>query len=100
VSSVIGVDLGGTKIAAAALTDSDLSESTLQPTQLSSQDALIDQVSLVGAPKGGRVAIAGPSFQYFASPEFHGTDSFTLQVTGSKVRVTGTSLIQVDVTVP
>jgi hypothetical protein len=61
---------------------------------------LIDQVSLVGAPKGGRVAIAGPSFQYFASPEFHGTDSFTLQVTGSKVLVTGTSLIQVDVTVP
>ena len=40
---------------------------------------LIDQVSLVDAPKGGRVAIAGPSFEYFASPEFHGTDSFTLQ---------------------
>jgi hypothetical protein len=61
---------------------------------------LIDQVSLVDAPKGGRVAIAGPSFEYFASPEFHGTDSFTLQVTGSKLRVVGTSSIQVDVTVP
>ena len=61
---------------------------------------LIDQVSVVGAPKGGRVAIAGPSFEYFASPEFHGEDSFTLQVTGSKLRVTGTSSIQVDVTIP
>jgi len=61
---------------------------------------LIDQVSLVDAPKGGRVAIAGPSFEYFASPEFHGTDSFTLQVTGSKLRVNGTSSIQVDVTIP
>jgi hypothetical protein len=61
---------------------------------------LIDQVSVVGAPKGGRVAIAGPSFEYFASPEFHGTDSFTLQVTGSKLRVAGTSSIQVDVTIP
>jgi glucokinase len=45
VTSVIGVDLGGTKIAAAALTDSDLSESTLQPTELSGQDALIDQLA-------------------------------------------------------
>jgi glucokinase len=44
VTSVIGVDLGGTKIAAAALTDSDLSEATLQPTELSGQDALIDQL--------------------------------------------------------
>ena len=54
----------------------------------------------LGAPKGGRVAIAGPSFEYFASPEFHGTDSLTLQVTGSKLRVAGTSSIQVDVTIP
>jgi hypothetical protein len=61
---------------------------------------LIDQVSLVGAPKGGRVAIAGPSFEYFASPDFHGEDTFTLQVTGTKLRVAGTSSIQVDVTVP
>jgi hypothetical protein len=61
---------------------------------------LIDQVSVVGAPKGGRVAIAGPSFEYFASPEFRGTDSFTLQVTGSKLRLAGTSSIQVDVTIP
>jgi hypothetical protein len=61
---------------------------------------LIDQVSLVGAPKGGRVAIAGPSFEYFASPDFHGEDSFTLQITGSRQKVTGTSSLQVDVTIP
>jgi hypothetical protein len=61
---------------------------------------LIDQVSVVGAPKGGRVTISGPSFRYFASPDFHGTDSFSLLITGSKQRVHGTSSIQVDVTVP
>ena len=59
-SSVIGVDLGGTKIAAAALTDSDLSESTLQPTQLSSQDALIDQVvRIVDDLRGDRLDAVG-----------------------------------------
>ncbi len=61
---------------------------------------LIDQVSLVDPPKGGRVAIAGPSFEYFASPDFHGEDSFTLQITGSQQKVTGTSSLQVDVTIP
>jgi hypothetical protein len=60
----------------------------------------IDQVSVVGAPKGGRVAIFGPSFRYFASPEFHGTDSFSLSVTGSKQQVNGISSIEVDVTIP
>ncbi len=43
-TNVIGVDLGGTKIAAASLTDSELSQAALEPTELSSQDALIDQL--------------------------------------------------------
>jgi hypothetical protein len=60
----------------------------------------IDQVSVVGAPKEGRVAISGPSFRYFASPEFHGTDSFSLSITGTRRQVNGTSSIQVDVMVP
>jgi len=60
----------------------------------------IDQVSVIGAPREGRVAISGPSFRYFASPEFHGTDSFSLSITGSRQQVNGTSSIQVDVTVP
>jgi glucokinase len=46
--SVVGVDLGGTKVAAATLTDAGLSESVLVATDLSSREALLDQlVSLV-----------------------------------------------------
>lgn len=43
-SDVIGVDLGGTKIAVARLTGSQLSESTIEPTELSGQEALIEQL--------------------------------------------------------
>jgi glucokinase len=44
VSNVIGVDLGGTKIAVAGLADSELAEGALEPTEHTSQEALIDQV--------------------------------------------------------
>ncbi len=43
-SSVIGVDLGGTKVAVALLRDSALGESLIKPTDLSSASALIDQL--------------------------------------------------------
>jgi glucokinase len=60
VTSVIGVDLGGTKIAAAGLTDSDLSESTLEPTELTSQDALIDQLArIIDELRGDRLDAVG-----------------------------------------
>jgi glucokinase len=42
--SVVGVDLGGTKVAAAALRDCELGDSTLQPTELGSSDALVAQL--------------------------------------------------------
>jgi glucokinase len=45
VSDVIGVDLGGTKIAVAGLRGNELTGSTVEPTDLSSQDALIDQLA-------------------------------------------------------
>ncbi|HET9073359.1 MAG TPA: ROK family protein, partial [Solirubrobacteraceae bacterium] len=44
-TDVIGVDLGGTKIALAGLRGHELSESTVEATELSSQDALIDQLA-------------------------------------------------------
>jgi len=44
-SSVIGVDLGGTKIAVATLRGSQLSESQMEPTDLASADALVDQLA-------------------------------------------------------
>jgi glucokinase len=43
--SVVGVDLGGTKVAAAVLAEGALSDSSLVPTDLSSPDALLDQIA-------------------------------------------------------
>jgi glucokinase len=65
VRSVIGVDLGGTKVAAASLEGADLSDSVIRPTDLSSADALISQlVDLVTNVKRDRldgVGIGVPS---------------------------------------
>jgi glucokinase len=53
VTDVIGLDLGGTKIAVARLKGSELSDSLIKPTDLSGQDALIEQlVSLIGECRG------------------------------------------------
>ena len=40
-TDVIGLDLGGTKIAVARLQGADLGESLIKPTDLSGQEALI-----------------------------------------------------------
>lgn len=70
-SDVIGVDLGGTKIAVARLTGSELSESTVEPTELSGQDALIDQlVRMIGESRGDEldgVGLGVPSIVEFDS---------------------------------
>jgi glucokinase len=44
VTEVIGVDLGGTKVAVAALRDQVLDESVIEPTDRSGSDALIEQL--------------------------------------------------------
>ncbi len=44
-SEVIGVDLGGTKVAVARLRDHDLSQALVEPTDCSDADALIDQIA-------------------------------------------------------
>lgn len=52
-AAVVGMDLGGTKVAAAPLRGRELGESVTQPTNLSSSSALIDQlVELVGEAQG------------------------------------------------
>jgi glucokinase len=43
--NVIGVDLGGTKVAVASLRERELAESLVQPTALTGTDALIDQLA-------------------------------------------------------
>jgi glucokinase len=69
VSAVIGVDLGGTKIAVAGLNGTDLSDSTVEPTELSSQEALIDQLArMIDERRGERldgVGVGVPSIVEF-----------------------------------
>jgi glucokinase len=71
VSDVIGLDLGGTKIAVARLRGSELSESTMQPTNKSGQDALIDQlVEMIDGLRGEELDAVGlgvPSIVEFAT---------------------------------
>ncbi|HLY50689.1 MAG TPA: ROK family protein [Solirubrobacteraceae bacterium] len=58
--SCVGVDLGGTKVAAAALLGSELGESVMRATELSSSEALIDQLAeLVGEATDGRLDAVG-----------------------------------------
>jgi glucokinase len=68
---VVGVDLGGTKVAVAALAGSELAEPTNHATELSSAEALIDQlVDAVAAERGDEldgVGIGVPSVVEFAT---------------------------------
>jgi glucokinase len=71
VSDVIGLDLGGTKIAVATLQGNALSNSTMEPTNLSGQDALIDQlVEMIEGCRGDKldgVGLGVPSIVEFAT---------------------------------
>lgn len=71
-STVVGIDLGGTKVAAAVLRDGHLGEPVVQPTVLSSGDALIAQlVEVVRLARGGAeleaVGVGVPSVIEFAT---------------------------------
>jgi glucokinase len=75
-SNVVGIDLGGTKVAAALLSglgaDSEIGESVIHPTELSSADALLDQLlGIVSEAAGGgpldAVGIGVPSVVEFAT---------------------------------
>ena len=57
--SVVGVDLGGTKVAAAALRDRDLGPSSTRPTDLSSSAALVAQLVDVIREAAGDGALDG-----------------------------------------
>lgn len=58
--SVIGIDLGGTKVLAGSLSDNGLGDSHIEPTDRSSAQALIDQlVALVGKARGERLDAVG-----------------------------------------
>jgi len=71
VRAVVGIDLGGTKVAAAPLRDRSLGESAVRPTELSSGAALLDQlVEIVDEVRGDpldAVGIGVPSVVDFAT---------------------------------
>ncbi len=69
-SSVVGIDLGGTKVCAAELLDGRLGVSHLQPTNLSGPAALIDQLVEIARTVGDGFAAVGigvPSVVEFAT---------------------------------
>lgn len=57
----------------------------------------IEFVSVLGAPKNGKVVVVGSGFRYFADPNFHGSDSFTVVVSGKNLRTPGNSVLQIEV---
>ena len=66
---VIGIDLGGTKVAAAALDGGTLGESVVEPTDGCSTDALLDQlVEIVERTRGaGRSRRSGSACRRWSS---------------------------------
>jgi hypothetical protein len=57
----------------------------------------IFDVSVVNAPKNGKIVMEGIGFRYYADPQFKGTDSFTLAVTGMNKKNPGRSYVQIEV---
>jgi glucokinase len=68
---LIGVDVGGTKVAVATLEDARLSDSVLRPTEVSSAEGLVEEiVAGVGAARNARTSAIGvgvPSVIEFAT---------------------------------
>ena len=57
----------------------------------------ITSVKLIAPPQSGKVDIQGPSFSYAAKADFQGQDEFTIQVSGTMVRIAGVSDVKVTV---
>jgi hypothetical protein len=59
----------------------------------------ITAVKLIAPPQSGKVDTEGPSFSYAAKADFQGQDEFTVQVTGTVIRIAGVSDVKVTVSV-
>ena len=68
---LIGVDVGGTKVAVAALEDERLSDSVIQPTEASNADDLLGElvsvIESVRAPNTAGIGVGVPSVVEFAT---------------------------------
>jgi glucokinase len=78
---LIGVDVGGTKVSVAVLEDGQLSEPTVTPTDLSSSDALVDQLvtAIQAAGRATAVGIGVPSIIDFATGTARSSVNIPLQ---------------------
>src|ERR671931_1962554 len=78
---LIGVDVGGTKVSVAVLEDGRFSEPTIRPTDLSSSDALVDQLVETIRAQGPATAvgIGVPSVIDFASGTARSSVNIPLQ---------------------
>ncbi|MEA2380504.1 MAG: glucokinase [Solirubrobacteraceae bacterium] len=78
---LIGVDVGGTKVSVAVLEDGRLSEPTIGPTDLSSSDALVDQLVATIDAQGPATAvgIGVPSVIDFATGTARSSVNIPLQ---------------------
>lgn len=57
----------------------------------------IERVSLSSGPRNGKFVIVGPAFRYFADPDFRGSDTFTVSVSGKNRKASGNSVLQIQV---
>jgi glucokinase len=83
-STVVGIDVGGTKVAATLLGRSGMGEHRQQPTKLDSGDALIEQlVEIVGEAAAGEsfdaVGIGVPSIVRFETGEIAASTNIPLK---------------------
>jgi glucokinase len=78
---LIGVDVGGTKVSVAVLEDGQLSEPRITPTDLSSSDALVDQLvtAIEVAGPATAVGIGVPSIIDFATGTARSSVNIPLQ---------------------
>jgi hypothetical protein len=58
-------------------------------------NVVIENVRLIVPPQFGEVALRGPGFTYTADPNYQGEDSFVLMISGSIMRIHGSSTIRV-----
>jgi glucokinase len=84
VSTVIGVDLGGTKVAAALLRDGELGEPIQHPTELSSSAELVEQLAAIVSEASGAatlqaVGVGVPSVVQFATGKVVSSANIPLQ---------------------
>lgn len=57
----------------------------------------IFNVSVVSGPSRGQLTVVGSGFRYSAGNETHGSDKFTLLISGKNVHHLGTSTLEVEV---